>query len=239
MLERTGIKEEMEVLNDYVDKLGTDFVGSLVYTLSIRYVDFCIEEFCSKLKELGLWKNTTLLFVADHGASYSYYPLHGNRTVNLDDECFHIPMMIRSFGLKGQSISKYANSKDVFPTLFDIVGIEKPSCFTGASIIDNKFPDKKYVMSEFIPGCPDLLSREIWLCIRDKSYIIGYKVGVYQNFKDGKVCYMYNLTKDPYGFYNIAYKNNFKEVEYLIKSLEERFNEIKLNANIFLQNLRK
>lgn len=69
------IDEEMRMLEDYVDQLGTNFRGNLIYLLSIRYTDYCIERFCKSLKELGLWNATTILFVADHGSSYTYWPI--------------------------------------------------------------------------------------------------------------------------------------------------------------------
>lgn len=47
------IDEEMRMLEDYVDQLGTNFRGNLIYLLSIRYTDYCIERFCKSLKNLA------------------------------------------------------------------------------------------------------------------------------------------------------------------------------------------
>lgn len=240
MIEDSIIDEEMEVLYDYVKNLGTDFVGSLAYFLAIRYVDFCIEEFCNELKLQNLWDKTTLLFISDHGSSYSFYPLHGARVNCFDDECYHVPVMIRSPHFNGFEMSKYSNSKDVFPTLFDIVGIEKPESFIGHSMVREDYPDNNYVMTEYMgPGCPDVLSRPIWFSIRDNHYILAYKVGIYQDFEDGKIAELYDLEKDPMAFYNIAYKTNTDSVEYLLCHLRLRFNQIRHSTDVFINNLKR
>lgn len=238
-LEDKIISEEMKMLKEYVDQLGTDFVGSLAYFLAIRYVDFCVEKLCNSLKEQGLWDNTTLLFMADHGSSYSFYPLHGARVNCFDDECYHVPMMIRSPELQGFDFKKYANSKDIFPTLFDVVGIKKPETFIGNSMLSSTFPENDYVMTEYMgPGCPDILSRPIWFSIRDSKYIVAYKVGIYQKFDDGNLCEVYDLQNDPHGFYNIADSIDKNKIIYLLNHVNQRFEEVKISSNLFIEKLK-
>lgn len=221
------LAEEFGMLQSFVEGCGTDFKGSMPYLLSIRYVDYCIERFCKGLKELGLWDSTTLLLVADHGSSFSYYPLHGNQVNCFDEECYHIPMMIRSPGLKHMEVEAFCNSKDVFPTLFDVTGLEKPECFTGESIISTDFPKRNWVMTEYMgPGCPDMLTRQMWLSIRDRKYLVAYKAAVESEFRDGDLAEVYDLKKDPKGYYNIKDKIDKKEIQYLLEVLEQRFNEI-------------
>ena len=81
------IAEEMKVLDDYLDSVGTNFIGNILYFMSLRYFDYYLEKFCNDLKEKGLWDNTALLIVADHGSSYSFHPLHGARLNCFNDEC--------------------------------------------------------------------------------------------------------------------------------------------------------
>ena len=93
-------------------------------------------------------------------------------------------------------------------------------------------------MTEYMgPGCPDLLSRPIWFSIRDANYSIGYKVGIYQKFEDGDLCEVYNLRKDPNGFYNIVGSIDREELNYLLVHLKERFEEVKKSSYSFINNL--
>lgn len=233
--DRAILDEEFKMLDDYCHKLNTDFIGNLAYFLSIRYVDYCIERFCKDLTKFGLWDNTVLTIVSDHGSSYSFYPLHGAHVNCFDKECYHVPMLIRSPNGKSVEVTDYHNSQDVLPTLYDLMGFKKPVDVLGESLFNKEEPPKDYVMTEYMgPGCPDLLSRPIWFSIRDSRYTIGYKVGIYQDFEKGNLCEVYDLKKDPNGFYNISNRIDRNELEYLLIHLKSRFDEIKKDSLNFM-----
>lgn len=233
------VKEEMNMLSEFVDNLGTDFISDLPYLLSIRYTDYCIENFCNELKERGLWENTILLVFADHGSSFSYYPLH-NAPVNcFDDECYHVPMWMRVPGIMGKEVVSYHNAIDMFPTLYDILGFENLYGVKGHSMLDMSVPEKPYVMTEYMgPGCPDLLSRRIWFSIRDKHYLVAYKVGLFEQFENGDLCEVYDLSKDPNAYYNINNRINKCDISYLLSKIEERYNEVRKGTCDYMEQLR-
>jgi hypothetical protein len=238
--ERKVLDEEFNMLFDYCKELGSDFIGNLSYFLSIRYADYCIERFCNKLKEMGLWEDMVLTILSDHGSSYSFYPLHGPHVNCFDEECYHVPVLIRKPNMQGIEITSYHNSMDILPTLYELMGFEKPEDVLGVSLLDKNVLPKDYVMTEYMgPGCPDLLSRPIWFSIRDKHYSLGYKVGIYQNFEDGDLCEVYNLDDDPNGFNNIATIINRDRLEYLLSHLRDRFDEIKKSSFEFIEKIDK
>lgn len=238
--EREVLDEEFRMLSDYIKELGSNFIGNLAYFLSIRYADYCIEKFCNKLKEMGLWDNTALTILSDHGSSYSFYPLHGAHVNCFDEECYHVPVLIRTPKGKGVEITDYHNSLDVLPTLYDLMGFEKPKGVLGVSMLEKSVVHNDYVMTEYMgPGCPDLLSRPIWFSIRDSHYCIGYKVGIYQDFYEGDLCEVYNLKIDPKGFYNIAKSVEQSKLNYLLDHLKERFEEVKKDSYAFIATIRE
>lgn len=233
------IDDEMHVLQDYVKQLGTHFKGSLLYLLSLRYIDYKIQLFCESLKEMGLWETTSILVISDHGSSYTFNPIHNNRVNCFDDECYHIPMLIRHPGIKGREITTYQYSKDVFPTFMDILGIEPYKDIKGRSMLNETTP-RNFIISEYMgPGCPDILQKRIWFSARDEKYIIAYKVGVYEAFEDGDLAEVYDLSKDPNGYYNINDKINRNDIEYLLIPIKERFEEIKKDTLLFIKNLER
>ena len=236
--DKEGIDDEMRVLQEYVDQLGADFKGNLVYLLSIRYSDYKIQKFCESLKELGLWDTTTILVIADHGSSYTFNPIHNRRVNCFDDECYHIPMWLRHPGMKGRDVSTYQYSKDVLPTLMDVIGLEPCKELKGRSMLKEINP-RPYVIGEYMgPGCPDMLKRQIWFSARDEKYIIAYKVGVFEPFEEGELAEVYDLTSDPYGYYNINDKIDRKAIQYLIDPLKERWKEVQADTYDFMENLR-
>ena len=232
------IDEEMKMLEDYVDQLGSNFRGNLIYLLSIRYTDYCIERFCKSLSELGLWDNTTMLVVADHGSSYTFYPLHNNRVNCFDDECYHIPMLIRHPGLKGRTIESYQQSKDVLPTFMDVMGLPISSHFKGRSMLRNSI-HRKFVISEYMgPGCPDMLNRRIWFSARDEKFMVAYKVSIKEKFEEGDLVEVYDLQVDHNGYYNICDTIDRGCIQYLLNGIQERYQEIKKHTEKFIENFK-
>lgn len=234
------IDDEMRVLQDYVEKLGSDFKGNLLYLLSIRYTDYKIQLFCESLKEMGLWDSTSILVISDHGSSYTFNPLHNRRVNNFDDECYHIPMLIRHPGMKGIEINTYQYSKDVLPTFMDVLGLEPCEEFKGCSML-RETESRPCVIGEYMgPGCPDMVNplKKIWFSARDEKYIIAYKVGIYEDFDQGELSEAYDLTNDPEAIYNINDKIDLSKVEYLMVYLRERHMEIRKDTEEFMKRIR-
>lgn len=231
------VDEELAVIEEYINKVGTNFKGSLIYLLSLVYTDYTIKNFCDSLKNLGYWDNTSILFVSDHGSSYTFHPLHNRRVNCFDEECYHIPMLIRHPGMNPVEINTYQYSKDVFPTFADILGIPQSEYFKGRSMLRETEP-RPYVVTEYMgPGCPDISSRRIWFSARDLHFIVAYKVGIYEDFDAGELAEVYDLDKDPNGYYNINDKIDIKIIKYLLDGIEERYNEIKSDTYLFLKNI--
>lgn len=234
------VDSEIRALKEYVEEDGTRFKGSLLYFLSLRYVDYEIEKFCNELKEMKLWDNTTLLVLTDHGSSFTYYPLHNARVNCFYDECYHIPVLLRSPGLSGKVIETYQTSKDILPTVCDILGLNQLDGFNGHSMINPERPNLPYVITEYMgPGCPDMTTKRMWLSIRDESFLVGYKVGVYEDFEDGELSEVYDLKKDPMALYNINTLIDRKRIEYLLLPLRERFEQIKKETDVFIERLKE
>lgn len=234
------IDDEMRMLQDYVERLGSDFKGNLLYLLSIRYSDYKIQKFCESLKDMGLWDNTSILVISDHGSSYTFNPLHNRRVNNFDDECYHIPMLIRHPGMRGLEINTYQYSKDVLPTFMDILGLEPCKEFKGRSMLREK-ENRSFVIGEYMgPGCPDMISdlKKIWFSARDEKYIIAYKVGVCEDFDNGELAEVYDLIKDPKAIYNINDKIDRSKIEYLIDHLRKRHKEVYTDTEAFMERLR-
>ena len=231
--------EELKVIEDYVEKVGTNFKGNLIYLLSLVYSDYTIKKFCDSLKEMGLWDNTSILFISDHGSSFTFNPIHNNHVNCFDEECYHIPMLIRHPGMTPVEINTYQYSKDVFPTFADILGIPQSEHFKGESMLKEK-EARQYIITEYMgPGCPDISSRRIWFSGRDAHYIVAYKVGIYEEFSQGELAEVYDLEKDPLGYYNVNDKVDKNKIEYLLRAIEDRYNEIKKDTIQFLQEITK
>lgn len=84
-----------------------------------------------------------------------------------------------------------------------------------------------------------MMNRRIWFSVRDKNYIVAYKVSIKEDFEDGELAEVYDLINDPNAYYNICDSINISEISYLLNSIEERWKEIKKDVDEFISNFEK
>jgi arylsulfatase A-like enzyme len=105
------------------------------YRANIRYLDDGINQLFRSLQRDGLWEESLIVLMSDHGdAFFKHHRFGHNRT--LYDDMVRIPMMIkfpRSLGVAPRRLPELVESVDVLPTIFDALGLVIPRCFEGES----------------------------------------------------------------------------------------------------------
>ena len=234
------IDKEFEMAYNVAKGCGSKFKGSLVYQMSLRYIDSCIEELYTYLERKNILDKTTIMVLSDHGSSYSYFPLRNDVVNNFHKENYNIPTIIwQKRNNYNHQYNGLYTSMDAFPTLIELVNINKPKEFLGKAVWD--LPEgRDFVITEYMgPGCPDMLTKDVWLSIRDKKYMIAYKTKINESFSRNDIFEAYCLEEDQYELRNIAkiIDVNNKEVAFLINKIEERFIEICTHRDEFIMRL--
>jgi arylsulfatase A-like enzyme len=108
-----------------------------LYDAEIDFMDDQIGRFIEALKSLGLYDDTTIVIVSDHGEEFWEHGgfQHGH---SLYDELVHIPLVIKlpaAMDLAGRSVAAQVRLIDVMPTMFDVAGIDAPDSFAGRSLL--------------------------------------------------------------------------------------------------------
>lgn len=217
---------EIDIQKEDFAKLSKRFMGFLSYRQSVRYIDYCTEYLFSELKKNGLADNLVFSCSADHGSSFGpSWVREEPRVNNFHTENYHIPFIAYD-GETVLNTSEYATSKDIFPTIFDMAGLDVESDFTGHSLLKNN--NIKIAHSEYMgPGCPDIMNKDIWLLARNEEYSIGYKIKISDKFENGSLVACYNKRKDPNELKNIANKVSKNDIEPLLSYLNSRFLKLK------------
>ena len=104
------------------------------YTGEVGYVDFVLGRFFIYLEENNLFENTLVIFTGDHGESLGQ---HGEKTHGFFayNTTIRIPLIITSPGFEKRQIEHYVSHIDIFPTVCDILNLEKPSFLQGVSLV--------------------------------------------------------------------------------------------------------
>jgi len=115
--------EPFEIPGHTVDKKA-DEVTNFIY--AVKYTDSCLGEFVAKAKTTGWWKNSLILFVADHG-----HRLPGNSWTE-EIIKYHIPFVCVGGALVVQSlkVSKISSQTDIAKTLLSQLEIKSNNTYS-------------------------------------------------------------------------------------------------------------
>ena len=199
------------------------------YYAAASYVDAQIGRVLAELKRLGLDKNTVISLYGDHGFHIGEHNLWGKLTNY--DFATNAPMLLAAPFQKdkGRVVRQAVEFLDVYPTLVDLCGLEKPAALEGtslAAVLDNhKAVVKNFAVSQFArPVSYDFTRRRpknMGYTIRDDRY----RYTRWVRFQDGAV-----LAEEFYDYAagGVELKNRVKDPEYaeVITRLKQKLRKI-------------
>jgi arylsulfatase A-like enzyme/Flp pilus assembly protein TadD len=105
-----------------------------LYNGEIAYVDFALKPLFDYLQEKDLVASTVVVLTADHGESLGE---HGESTHGYFayDATLHVPLIIAGPGVVKGRVTENVCHVDIFPTICDLVGAEKPPFLQGLSLL--------------------------------------------------------------------------------------------------------
>lgn len=218
-----AVEAELQVMNDYLDSLPADFRGNVVYNLSMRYVDLCVEKMYRWMEETGLLENTVFMLTADHGSSFRYHPIRQSIVNNDYVENYHIPFFVHWQGqIQPKEDDRFYTTKDISKTIVALARADDP-VFTGTDVLSGEGACD-YAITEYLgSGCPDLARRPLWLVIRDKRYTVAIRQKISQPFTPENILSVYDRQADPMEQRNLLGSVPYDEISYLHQALEQRF----------------
>ncbi len=114
--------------------------GDLVnrYRNALHYSDTALGRFLEGLRQRGLYQQTLLVILGDHGEAFGEHPGNHGHTLCIWEENLRVPYLIVAPGLIEESlpIRRLANLIDTAPTVLDLLGLPIPSTYQGHSLFD-------------------------------------------------------------------------------------------------------
>ncbi len=203
------------------------------YNGEVAYVDHELGRLFAYLRENRLEKNTLIVFTGDHGESLGQ---HGEKTHG----CFAynstiwIPLLISMSGLKPQVVHQYVSHIDLFPTVCDILKIEKPPILQGISLLpcaQGKKLKKRTIYFESLSPYYNFGWAPIRGIIQDK-----------QKFIDSPIPELYDLEKDFDETNNMAPKNKLDAFQKMLSQViqsQESSDSLKAEKAVDKESLEK
>ncbi len=161
-----------------------------LYAGEVTMVDRWLGRFLDRMEELGLFEDTMLILLSDHGVAHGEHGIVGKGPAALWPEVTDVPFMIRhpEGKLAGQTRDFFASTHDVAQTVLGSLGLEAPERMAGqlegrdlSVFFDGGEPEAR---PHFTLGYHD----HTWA--RDESYAMFAK-------NDGSGAKLYDLGADP------------------------------------------
>lgn len=196
------------------------------YIAAINRIDENVGKLVQKLKEMGIYDNTVIIYTSDHGSHFKTRNLEYKRSCH--DSSIHTPLIISGGFFKGgKKDRRLVSLIDLPPTLLQIAEIDIPPEFMGKSLIEEieKGDERDCVFLQ-------ISESHCGRAIRTKKYKYSVKAPLVSGFlapaspvffED----YLYDLEKDPIEKYNLIKDPDYAEIR---KELREMLIREMVNA---------
>lgn len=122
--------EPFKIPEKYANKFKD---GNIPMHKCVEYTDFALKQFFASAKKAKWFDNTIFVFVADHTNQVFYQEF--NKPINR----FAVPIIIYKPNSNFIGVDKdLAQQIDIYPTILDMIGYQKPFRSWGRSLIDKK-----------------------------------------------------------------------------------------------------
>ncbi len=107
-----------------------------LYSADVSFSDYCVGRFLQKVKDLGLWDNTIVVFSSDHGTHLGEQGCVQKQPKLLNSCVAHVPLMIHhpDGRLHGKRIDGLASHLDFTPTFLSLLGVKSNVQFDGGNL---------------------------------------------------------------------------------------------------------
>jgi arylsulfatase A-like enzyme len=169
------------------------------YLASLSFADDCLGHFMEALDKSKYKDNTIVVFFSDHGWQLGHKDRWEKGT--LWRQSTQAPMIIRlPEGMMEPGITySYVSFLDIFPTLTDLLGLEKPSFLEGNSLMPLlKNPGYPWEYPAIVTNNPGNYS-----VLMDNWNYIRYSNGAEE---------LYNHQNDPGEYTNLAIGDEYRDL---------------------------
>jgi arylsulfatase A-like enzyme len=193
------------------------------YYACVSYVDAQIGKVIDALEELGMAQNTIILLCGDNGwflGEHGFWSKHSNL-----ERGSHVPLIVKvPWTRQGQESSALVELVDIYPTLCDLAGLNRPFHLQGKSfvpLLEN--PDQTW-------------KEEVFYRLNEGETILTktYTYTEWINPKSGKsyARMLYDHRTDPEENVNISELPQSEEVVRLLQ--KKLYNHLKSRDNIII-----
>ncbi|OGE43789.1 hypothetical protein A3B45_01690 [Candidatus Daviesbacteria bacterium RIFCSPLOWO2_01_FULL_39_12] len=221
---KTGTDKQILLAEEDIKHLIT------IYDEAIVSADEAIGKLLDKVKSLGVWDKTIIVFTSEHGDMFGKQgrfmrggPLRGT----FYDDVLHIPLFIKIPNLESKKIDGLVQQIDLTPTLLNFLGLPEQFHMEGQSLVPLIYQNKQvndYVFAgaQFSPADinPYFNKQTRVETIRSKSWKLIQEYIAGEKDKDEPQQELFDIQNDPEESTNLA-GSRIDMLDNLASKLEE------------------
>ncbi len=189
------------------------------YYSAINRLDYNVGRLVDKLKELGIYDDTVIVYTSDHGCHFKTRNLEYKRSCH--ENTVHTPLVIRGGDFTGgKKINALSSLIDLPTTLLSMAGIPVPETYMGYDLAETLSGNGGKRDNVFIQISESQCGR----AIRTDRYMYSVRSAA----KEGYIMscasvyfedYLYDMTADPYQKYNLVKDPAYEKVRAELKNI--------------------
>ena len=187
------------------------------YYACISFMDAQVGILLEMMDQLGLWENTIVVFVSDHGYHTGHHGMWHKQT--LFEQGARVPLIVAAPGKRGNvACRRLVEILDLYPTLTDYCGLETPEALEGTSLV----PLLEDPQRPWKPAAVTIEGRIVKAT--GKRTVTGHSVRTeryrYTEWDGGQQgIELYDHATDPQEFVNLAQQSTHTETVSRLKTL--------------------
>ncbi|MCH5198300.1 MAG: sulfatase-like hydrolase/transferase [Oscillospiraceae bacterium] len=202
------IPDDLSFLNGDYDEMYPDYISA------INRLDYNVGRLVDKLKSLGIYDDTVIIYTSDHGCHFKTRNLEYKRSCH--ESSIHTPLIIKGGSFSGGKKEEALVSLiDLPPTLLSLAGIEIPQSFEGNDLCKNPERDFVFVQISEASNSRAIRTKRYKYCVCDNlpSGYIHHNSRVY--FED----YLYDLENDKIEKNNLVKDEAYAKVRKQLRKM--------------------
>lgn len=189
------------------------------YLSAINRLDYNVGRLVDKLKELGIYDDTIIIYTSDHGSHFKTRNPEYKRSCH--ESATHTPLIIKGGGFEGGKREERLSSLiDIPPTLLSMAGIPIPESYMGIDLTEQiDEPESKrdcvFIQISEASNSRAIRTDRFKYSVRDYAPT-GY---VHHSSKVYWEDYLYDLKKDPNEKHNLVKDSRYRHIRQELKYL--------------------
>lgn len=178
------------------------------YLSAINRIDYNIKLLVEKLKVLGIYDDTVIVFTSDHGCHFKTRNLEYKRSCH--DSSIHIPLTVFGGNMKNNGTDgRLVSLIDLPATLLSLAGLEVPGHFKGNDLFGNDVRDAVYIQISESKCARSIRTKDYKYSVSVPTYLAGMKLKYSPVYMEE---YLYDLKSDPCEKHNLIMNPSYKGV---------------------------